>query len=315
MTAGPPEVVVAVLTYRRPADLAALLPDLVAQVGAAGVAARLVVVDNDVTDSARALVQQYAAGPHGVRVDYVHESRPGIAAARNRALDEAADAEVLVFLDDDERPTQGWLGALLDLRAATGATGVVGPVVSEFAVSPDPWLLAGRFFDRHRWATGTRVTVAATNNLLLDLHQVRALGLSFDERFGLTGGSDTLFTRQLVERGGVLVWCDEALVVDRVPAERLTREWVLARAYRSGNSWSRTTLELAGSPRAALAGRVGLAGEGLVRTAGGAARVLLGGALGDPGHRARGRRTLARGAGLLAGVAGRTRSEYARSAA
>ena len=81
--------------------------------------------------------------------------------------------------------------------------------------------------------------VAATNNLLLDLGRIRALGLEFDERFGLSGGSDTLFTRPLVARGGRMVWCDEAMVVDNVPAGRLTRDWVLRRALRSGNSASR----------------------------------------------------------------------------
>ncbi len=314
MTARP-EVVVAVLTYRRPTDLAALLPDLVDQACSVGADCRLLVVDNDTTGSARALVQGWADATHGVRVDYAHEPRPGIAAARNRALDEAGTAELLVFIDDDERPAAGWLAALLDVRSATGATGVVGPVVSEFAVAPGPWLTAGRFFDRHRWATGTRLEVAATNNLLLDLHQVRRLGLRFDERFGLTGGSDTLFTRQLVQRGGVLVWCDEALVVDRVPAERLTRRWVLQRAYRSGNSWALTTLVLAGTHRGALGHRLALVREGLVRALGGGAEAMLGGLLGNPAHSARGRRTLARGTGMLAGATGRTYAEYARSAA
>lgn len=313
------QTVVAVLTYRRPADLAALLPQLVEQarsVRAQGGSStcRLLVVDNDTTDSARELVA--AAAGQGVRVDYVHEPRPGIAAARNRALDEAADADLLVFVDDDERPCAGWLAALLATRAGTGAAGVVGPVVSEFEVEPEPWLAAGRFFDRNRWATGTRVEVAATNNLLLDLRQVRPLGLRFDERFGLTGGSDTLFTRRLVALGGELVWCDEALVVDRVPADRLTRDWVLRRAYRSGNSWALTSLDLAGrAPAGAGRVRLGLVREGLVRALGGGAQALAGTLLGSAAHGARGRRTFARGSGMLAGAVGRSYAEYARSAA
>ncbi len=80
-------------------------------------------------------------------------------------------------------------------------------MISEYAAEPDPWIKAGRFFDRRRLPSGTQIEVAATNNLLLDLRQVRAFGLRFDEALGLSGGSDTLFTRELHGRGGVLVWC------------------------------------------------------------------------------------------------------------
>ena len=59
-------------------------------------------------------------------------------------------------------------------------------------------------------ATGTRLEVAATNNLLLDLRAVRAAGLRFDVDLGTQGGEDTLFTRQLVASGGLLTWCAEA---------------------------------------------------------------------------------------------------------
>ena len=54
--------------------------------------------------------------------------------------------------------------------------------------------------------------------------------------------------------GGRMVWCDEA-VVDRhgagLPGD--PRDWVLRRAFRSGNSWTRTSLEMAPSiPRRTL---------------------------------------------------------------
>jgi hypothetical protein len=110
-----------------------------------------------------------------------------------------------VFIDDDEVPSPDWLSSLLKLQAETGATAVVGPVISEYASTPDPWITAGEFFRRRRLPTGTVLDVAATNNLLLDMDQVRALGLDFNAGFGLMGGEDTLFTRQLVQRGGTMV--------------------------------------------------------------------------------------------------------------
>ena len=304
-------VVVAVLTYRRPQDLAAVLPLVVQQAGACEPPARVLVVDNDAEGSAREAVEAWATD----RVSYVCEPRPGIAAARNRALAEAAGDDVLVFLDDDERPGPGWLQHLLETRAATGCAGVVGPVVSSFAAPPDPWIAAGRFFDRRRLPTGTVLDVAATNNLLLDLRQVRAAGTAFDERFGLSGGSDTLFTRQLVAAGLRLLWCDEAVVTDVVPPSRATRSWVLRRALRSGNGWVRVALAMTPSAAGRARVRAVLTARGTVRAAGGGGRLLLGALVGRVDLRARGLRTAARGTGMLLGACGWTYVEYRRPAA
>jgi glycosyltransferase involved in cell wall biosynthesis len=306
---------VAVLTYRRPADLAQLLPRLVEQARAVsdqGTSADVVVVDNDPDGSAAALVAGFAAVADGVRVHYEHEPVPGIAAARNRALRTASAADLLVFIDDDERPCADWLRLLLDTHARHRSAAVVGPVVSGFAAPPPDWVTAGRFFERLRRPTGSTVAVAATNNLLLDLRQLRRLGCEFDQEFGLSGGSDTLFTRQLHRGGGRLVWCDEAVVTDVVPPERATRSWVLRRALRSGNSWSRTTLALAGTPAARLSARLRLSVAAVVRLLAAAARTVVGVVARSQAQRARGARTAARGLGLLGGAWGYVYQEYRR---
>lgn len=305
----PVTVTIAVLTYRRPDDLAELLPLLVALAASAAYRVGVTIVDNDPDAGAAAFVQDWAGrGP----VRYVHEPRPGIAAARNRALDEASDAELLVFIDDDERPGPDWLADLLRVREREGCAAVVGPVVSRYAVEPDPWIAAGEFFRRRRLPTGTDVDVAATNNLLLDLGRVRAHGLRFDERFGLIGGEDTLFTRSLVAAGERLVWCDEAVVTDVVPPARLTRSWVLRRAFSSGNTAALVEAEL--HPGwSGLRRRARRVGDGLVRAAGGGARAALGTVLASPAHQARGCRTAARGAGMISGAAGYRYGEYRRT--
>jgi succinoglycan biosynthesis protein ExoM len=299
--------VVAVLTYRRPDQLRLLLPELVRQ-GAGRGEIRVLVVDNDPAASGGPVVE--ALDDAAVR--YVHEPRPGIAAARNRALDESADDDVLVFIDDDEWPNATWLDSMLDVHTRTSCAAVVGPVVSEFAAEPDAWVTAGRFFDRRRLPSGTLVDVAATNNLLLDLRQVRAFDLQFDEDFGLSGGSDTLFTRELHRRGGALIWCDEAVVIDQVPVERLTRRWVLLRALRSGNSWSRTSIKISTSTAERARVRVQLTGRGALRTVTGAAQFVAGFITRNRPQQARGLRTAMRGTGMLSGAYGYVYSEYRR---
>ncbi|MFT2689817.1 glycosyltransferase family 2 protein [Clavibacter zhangzhiyongii] len=315
-------LVVAILTYRRPDDIRAVLPLVAAQAAELREAAeddpalpravRIVVVDNDPAGGAGEAVED-AAADSPVPLAYVHEPTPGISAARNRALDEARGDDLLVFLDDDERPDPGWLAALVRARAATGSAGVAGPVRSEYEVEPDAWVRAGGFFVRRRPATGTRLEVAATNNLLLDLRAVRAAGLRFDVDLGTQGGEDTLFTRQLVASGGLLTWCAEAGVVDVVPRARTTRRWVVLRAFSSGNSWSLTSVALAsGSPVARTRIRADATARGLVRALGGTARIAVGAATGSLAHRAKGTRTLARGAGMVAGAFGWSYQEYAR---
>lgn len=305
-------VTVAVPTYRRPRDLRALLPLLcrqAAEVAAEpGYAVDVLVVDNDPERSAEGLVAE-VAGP-GVR--YAAEPLPGIAAVRNRAMDEAAGSRLLAFIDDDERPRERWLSALLDTWTATGPAAVSGRVLAEYEREPDPWIRAGRFFVRRNLPTGTPIDMAATGNLLLDLDQVRAFGARFDSSLGLAGGEDILFSRSLARAGGRLVWCAESAVVDQVPATRMTRRWVLTRAWSHGNGAVLTELRLTAGPLPRLAVRTRALGGGLARVAVGTARWAYGLATGSARHQARGLRVVFRGAGLAGGALGVVFSEYAR---
>jgi glycosyltransferase involved in cell wall biosynthesis len=301
-------IAIAMLTYRRPDDLPDALPAVLSQADTVDHDVALLVVDNDPDASAMPLAAQFDA----TRVRFVHEPTPGIAAARNRALDETADRDVVIFIDDDERPEDGWLQALVGTWLDGRPAAVVGPVVSTYAEPPEPWIEAGGFFRRRRLATGTPIDVAATNNLLLDRRRVEELGVRFDRQFGASGGSDTLFTRELHRRGGRMVWCAEAMVVDVVPASRLTRQWVLQRALRTGNSWSRTSVELERAPGRRLASRIELTAQGLARVVGGAARLAWGTVTRSLSHRANGARTLARGLGMTGGAWGYVYVEYKR---
>ena len=307
----PASVVVGVPTYRRPTELAALLPLLLDQVGdLTDRRTHVLVVDNDPAASARAVVE---ALPDD-RLVYAHEPVPGIAAVRNRVLDvaETLDADLVAMIDDDERPEPRWLAALVETQERTGAALVAGRVVPEFSGTLDPWVAAGRFHTRRNLATGTPLDVAAAGNLLLDARQLRALGQRFDVSVGLAGGEDTLFSRELHARGASLVWCAESVALDRVLPERMTRCWVLARAMSHGDAWVRVGLRLA-------PGRAARATFRVRSVLGGSARVLVGGARAAAGlltrrpvDQARGLRAAMRGVGMLRGAWGLHHVEYAR---
>lgn len=308
------DVLVVVLTYRRPMELMRALPAVVEQardlsITVPGVTAQVLIVDNDPKASAETAVRDFASP----LVRYVLEAKPGIAAARNRGLRESQSFDLLVYIDDDERPCDGWLSSLVTTWQATQPAAVMGRVVSEYLVEPDPWIAAGHFFRRPRAATGTEITVAATNNLLLDMRQIRALGLTFDDRFGLSGGEDTLFSRQLSALSGRIVWCDESVATDFVPPERANRRWVLQRARRSGNTSIVIDLYLAKSTAARTRVRVRSLFGGAARVGAGLVRYGAGIITRSHWHQARGLRTTYRGLGMMSAARGVVIQEYARN--
>ncbi len=226
---SPVDLVVAIPTLHRLALLEMALTGVEASIDALAhedptVRASIQVIDNDPEGSARAVAED-----HGAR--YVVEPEAGLAAVRNRALDEAAEARLLVFLDDDETPDPSWLPALVNMWRRTGAQGVAGRVITDLPAGTDPWIVA--VYERPTRRDGQRMRVAATNNLLLDLDFVKRHSLRFDASFGLTGGEDTLFTTQLVRHGGTIRWAQEARVLDNASGERLTRSWLLRRSIRA----------------------------------------------------------------------------------
>ncbi|WP_407939702.1 glycosyltransferase [Microlunatus soli] len=276
----------------------------------------ILVVDNDPAGSALPVVEAIRSEhPDEIPLRYEQESTPGISAARNRALAASIGFDLLVFIDDDERPTDRWLQLLVACRQEYGSDVVQGPVVSEFETDPDEWITAGGFFRRRRMPTGTALDVAVTNNLLLDLRVVRSLGLEFDPDLGTTGGEDTLFTRTLHRAGVPMVWCDEAIVLDVVPTSRSTRRWVRQRAISTGNSAALVTLKLAAGAPDRVVARATLAGRGLSRLAAGGARAVAGKIVRSVEHEARGTRTLLRGFGMSLGACGFAYHEYGRSGA
>jgi glycosyltransferase involved in cell wall biosynthesis len=300
-------VVIAIPTYRRNDLLGDLLAEAKAQIAALpealGAQVSALVVDND-PDGGAADV----ARVHGIR--YVHEPSPGIAAVRNRALRECADQDALIFIDDDELPAERWLEILVRRYRDSGADAVVGRVHTPFPEGIDPWIRASGAFIRPTRTDGQQLRECATNNLLLDLSSVAASGLRFDERFGLSGGSDSLFSRQFTARGYRIVWAQDALVIEREDAERLTREWVLRRTYRFGNTAARVNVALASGTAGRTVARLRIAARGVARVAGGTLRAVAGRLGNSLSHRARGERTAARGRGMLAGAFGKVYDEY-----
>ena len=307
----PLRIAVAIPTYRRPERLRSLLAELPERFAELddGADAEVFVIDNDPERSAERVA---ATPPAGVRVTYAPEPIPGIAAARQHALDATAGFDLLAFIDDDEVPHPQWLRALVDTWHRTGAAAVAGHVHTAFPAGTDPWVLASGLFARPRRTDGERLPAAGAGNLLLDLAQIRAANLAFDTSLGLSGGEDTLFTRGIVAVGGLVVACPGSVAEDTLEEGRATRRFALARARHHGQTQSVIELRLASGRRAQLVSRV----RNLVKGGGwamrGALRSLSGAVSGSLPRRARGAREVQRGIGLIQGALGAASAEYAR---
>ena len=138
-----------------------------------------------------------------------------------------------MFIDDDEVPSKEWMKHLAACQQAYGADVVSGPVIPHFMSEVPQWISAGRFFENPRYATGTVLSRVGAGNVLIRMEVFKRIGL-FDERFALTGGEDTDLFLRLKKSGGLIVWTDEAIVVEWIPASRATLKYILQGAYRMG---------------------------------------------------------------------------------
>jgi glycosyltransferase involved in cell wall biosynthesis len=225
-------VTVCVCTYRRPALLARLLDSLQALDCDGSFTWSVVVVDNDVAESARAVTEQ----PRRLECRYFVEPEKNIARARNRTLSNSR-GDYVAFLDDDEFPVPAWLSLLLATCASTGADGVLAPVEPHFESAPPPWLVKSGVFHRPRHATGTPIGLsdARTGNVLMKRALVASDAEPFDTRFG-NGGEDVDFFRRQMAAGKRFTWCDEAIAYESVPPSRATAGYFLRRALLRGQN-------------------------------------------------------------------------------
>jgi hypothetical protein len=147
--------------------------------------------------------------------------------------------------------------------------------------------------------TGTRLTVAATGNVLVDR---RLLGDDpFDAIHFLDRAEDTDCFLRLSRSGATIVWAEEATVLEPVPLERQTVHAMGSRAFRDGRAWSR--VERRYEP--GLTVRMHRGARAIAHVGVGVGRTVAGALTGRRARLADGVNELATGVGQLVGLTGR----------
>ncbi|AFR47699.1 glycosyltransferase family 2 protein [Gordonia sp. KTR9] len=239
------QYLISIATYMRPDGLKRLLDSLTSGDEIADV----VVVDNDPDGSARTIAEQHLAVTF-----YAIQPDAGIAQARNRGLEYfTAEYDGIIFVDDDEWVEPDWFIALVSYLESSDSDVIQGPVITCLPQDCPTWIRRGGFFQRERVASGTPLLSAATNNTVLAREAwVRAGEPRFDPSFSETGGSDWDFFWGLRRSGARIVYCNEAVVSEDVPASRLSAKWLVRRSMRSGIVHSRVRLKYRDNPYRAL---------------------------------------------------------------
>ncbi len=235
MTHKVKHITVCICTYKRQRFLKRLFEELTRQETNGLFTYSIVVADNDALESARAVVEDFAATAT-IPIRYAVEPQQNIALARNKAI-ENASGDFIAFIDDDELPTRDWLLMLLKACENFQAGGILGPVRPHFEEQPPRWVIKGGFWDRPEHETGRVMhwSEGRTGNLLFRTSMLEGIRQAFDAQFG-SGGEDKDFFMRMVDRGNVFVWCNEAVVYETVPPARWKRSYLLKRALLRGKN-------------------------------------------------------------------------------
>ena len=237
---------VCVCTFRRP-QLDETLESLGALRIPEGYTVSVLVVDNDTTPSARARVEEMAAG-FPLELRYVHCPEGNISIARNGAL-EHCQGRYLAFIDDDEIASPEWLAALVDGLHRGDADVVLGPVEGVYPQDAPQWM---RTLDIHStrpvWKRGT-IRTGYTCNVMFDRHAPALQGRQFDLALGKSGGEDSFFFAEVFEAGGRITYAQDALVREDVTPDRQSFRWLLRRRFRMGQTHGRVLRRDVGAGR------------------------------------------------------------------
>jgi glycosyltransferase involved in cell wall biosynthesis len=207
----------------------------------------VIVVDNDSTDdTATVVLQHLAAHPH---LRYAFEGTRGQAAARNTGVSMSA-AEWVVFTDDDIRPSDTWLAAMVGAAEPHPEIDCFGGRILPAWPSPPPaWLT------REHWVGPLALQDYGDASVVIDRHHALSLAsanMMWRRQAFLTLGGfsqecliveDTELLMRLWRSGGRSLYVPDAVVIADVQPERIGKRYHRQWHRRNGQWAARLALE------------------------------------------------------------------------
>ncbi len=207
----------------------------------------ILIIDNNSTDQTQTVVSTLAC-ENGPPVRTIIESEQGIPFARNRAITETINSTFLLFIDDDELPSEHMLERAIYALDTEGAECVGGKIDIDFSEHKRPkWLgddllpFFGKidYGDSPFWITDRSTPiwsgiVAYQTTLFTNNSDLR-----FDSRYnregkGIGGGSDGILFQQLLAENIKMRYQPEMAVNHFVDEWKLTRSYFLKLHFIAG---------------------------------------------------------------------------------
>lgn len=232
-------------TYNRADRLEKLVGDMRLQT--CPIPFEILAINNNSTDSTVETLKRLEQLP-GPALRWVTETKQGIVPARNRAIEEALNSNMLVFIDDDELPLPGLLQAVSHAIHEEGADCVGGPIRIDYQPYGQPkWLdrELSRFLGEIDYGTSAfwiedDSTPVWSGNIAYRMEVFRANPeLRFDQRYnregiGIGGGSDAIMFRTFLKGNYKIRYRPDMAITHLVDGWKLKRSYFLKLHYRSG---------------------------------------------------------------------------------
>lgn len=231
-----PGVSVIICTRNRAADLRSTLEAMRHVVVPQDLTAELLVVDNGSTDVTSDVVSSFDLPQFSVR--YLSEPKPGQVRARNTGI-AGARGEIIVFTDDDVRPSPNWLRDLI----APIQNGEADAVAGEVRMAPHlkrDWMspLIQAWLASNEGSPPGEPSMMLGANMAFSRRVLERVP-AFDPELGpgaLGFCDDALFSNQLKRAGFRMTSAWNASIEHHFHAARLERASLLKRAEHEGRS-------------------------------------------------------------------------------
>jgi succinoglycan biosynthesis protein ExoM len=208
--------------------------------------------EDDPKTSVEKLVKEIASrAPIPIR--YVVSGGRSIVNCRN-ALLAAAAGDWIAYIDDDQTAEPNWLAELISAQRKFDADVVKSYVRAVYPPGRPSWVDESDPFTRDFGPTGTQLSILATNGILFRRASAVDNGITFDSKYGSTGGEDADFFFRLQKKGARLISCRTSVANERVPISRLDFGYLRRRYTGDGYNYGRFYLSTL--PKAALAAKI-----------------------------------------------------------
>lgn len=230
MTSNTTTVAICIATFKRPELLGNCLRSIDKITIPDHVQPIIIVVDNDVEQSAEATFNNEIKSLTIDAFYYVEPDR-GICAARNCLLEKAEthQAAFVAFVDDDELTHKQWLANMFNGLKTYPADILAGPVL------PITETTAPKVFAKDpKKPSGSIPRNIPAGNVMFHIRLFSDLNLKFDRYFDFIGCEDFDFFDRAIKKEMKAIWIDDAIIFETITPDRETRRYVIYRHFTGG---------------------------------------------------------------------------------